>query len=255
MACPTYTSRVIVLRKTKLGESDLILTMLAEDGSQLRAVAKGARKPKSSFASRLELFSVAEVLIARGKSLDIVSEAQLICGNAPLRADIALAAAAAPCAELLDRTTQLSLESPRLFDMTRTAFSAMAASDAGRVCSLTAAHLLKTFAFSGFRPTLDRCAVCGGEAPSSPDGTVAFSPREGGVICSACRSRVEAFRVDSRAVSWAHFFLGSTFRDVAASSAGPTEAFSVLDLCQRWTREHVGHRLKSLDFLFTCGLY
>ena len=82
MARPTYTARVIVVRKTKLGESDLILTLLAEDGSQLRAVAKGARKPKSSFASRLELFSVADVLCAKGRSLDVVSEARLVEGNA-----------------------------------------------------------------------------------------------------------------------------------------------------------------------------
>lgn len=255
MARPTYTSRVIVLSKTKLGESDLILTLLADDGSQLRAVAKGARKPKSTFASRLELFSVADVLLARGRSLDIVSEAQLVCANTALRESIELAAAAAPCAELVGRVTQRSLESPRLFAMTEAAFSAMASSDANGVCALTAAHLLKTFAFSGIRPTLDRCAVCGGEVPPSPDGTVAFSVREGGMVCSGCRAHVEAFRVDARAVRWAHYLLSSTFRDIAASNAGPAEAFSVLDLCQRWTREHVGCQLKSLNFLFTCGLY
>ena len=88
MARPTYTARVIVVRKTKLGESDLILSLLTEDGSQLRAVAKGARKPKSSFASRLELFSVADILCAKGRSLDVVSEARLVEGNAALRNDI-----------------------------------------------------------------------------------------------------------------------------------------------------------------------
>ena len=55
MASATYTARAIVLRKTKLGESDLIVTLLAQDGSQARAVAKGARKPSSPFAARLEL--------------------------------------------------------------------------------------------------------------------------------------------------------------------------------------------------------
>ena len=103
MARPTYTARVIVVRKTKLGESDLILTLLAEDGSQLRAVAKGARKPKSSFASRLELFSVADVLCAKGRSLDVVSEARLVEGNAALRGDIERISAAAPIAELVER--------------------------------------------------------------------------------------------------------------------------------------------------------
>ena len=34
-----YQASVIVLKKTKLGESDLILTMLAGDGSLVKAVA------------------------------------------------------------------------------------------------------------------------------------------------------------------------------------------------------------------------
>ena len=52
MAQPAYSLRALVLRRTKLGESDLILTLLSEDGSQKRAVAKGARRPMSSFAAR-----------------------------------------------------------------------------------------------------------------------------------------------------------------------------------------------------------
>ena len=52
MSQPTYPLRALVLRRTKLGESDLILTLLAADGSLAKAVAKGARKPTSSFAAR-----------------------------------------------------------------------------------------------------------------------------------------------------------------------------------------------------------
>ena len=115
MSQPTYDARAIVLRKTKLGESDLILTLLAEDGSQMRAVAKGARKPASSFAARLELYSVVDLLVARGRSLDIVKEARLVESNERLRRDIEHAAGAAPMAELLDRVTQMGLENPRLF--------------------------------------------------------------------------------------------------------------------------------------------
>ena len=79
----TRNDRVVVLRKTKLGESDLILTLLSSDGSQIRAVAKGARKPKSPFSTRLELHAVSDVLIAQGRSLDIVKEARLTRASAP----------------------------------------------------------------------------------------------------------------------------------------------------------------------------
>ena len=65
MAADTYSLQALVLRKTKLGETDLIVTLLAQDGRQVRAVAKGARKPNSSFASRLEIFSEVEARYSR----------------------------------------------------------------------------------------------------------------------------------------------------------------------------------------------
>ena len=82
MASKTYRDQVIVLKKTKLKESDLILTLLAQDGRQIRAVAKGARKPTSSFAARLDLFSNARVFFAVGRNLDIVKEARLVDAHA-----------------------------------------------------------------------------------------------------------------------------------------------------------------------------
>ena len=36
--------KAIVLKKTKLSETDLIVTLFTEEGVQVRAVAKGARK-------------------------------------------------------------------------------------------------------------------------------------------------------------------------------------------------------------------
>ena len=76
----TYRCRAIVLDKTKLGESDLILTLLADDGRQVRAVAKGARKPGSKLAARCELCCEVDLLLAHGRNLDIVSQAAL-CGE------------------------------------------------------------------------------------------------------------------------------------------------------------------------------
>ena len=71
----TYRTRAIVLDRTKLAEQDLILTLLSADGSQLRAVAKGARKPGGRLAARAELFCETDFLLAAGRSLDVVSEA------------------------------------------------------------------------------------------------------------------------------------------------------------------------------------
>ena len=80
----TYRTKVLVLDKTKLKETDLILTMLDERGRQVRAVAKGARKPGGRLAARCEMFCTVDLLLAHGRSLDVVSQAELM--EAPLGA-------------------------------------------------------------------------------------------------------------------------------------------------------------------------
>ena len=96
----TYRTRAIVLDRTKLGETDLILTLLSADGSQARAVAKGARKPGGRLAARVELFCETDFLLAQGRSLDVVSEASLVEPHAGLRGEYERVAAASAVAEV-----------------------------------------------------------------------------------------------------------------------------------------------------------
>ena len=42
-----YNTEAVVLRKAELGEADSILTLYTPHLGKLRAVAKGARRPKS----------------------------------------------------------------------------------------------------------------------------------------------------------------------------------------------------------------
>ncbi|MEA5020260.1 MAG: DNA repair protein RecO [Gordonibacter sp.] len=256
MASATYKARAIVLRKTKLGESDLVVTMLAEDGSQMRVVAKGARKPSSSFAARLELYSVADVLCSKGRNLDVVTEARLVASNERIRRDIEHTACAAPMVELLDRVTQDGLEAPRLFALTQAALVCLNTASANQAPSLCAAHLLKALALSGLRPSLVSCVGCGSEITlDSPDRLIFVSYREGGVVCGVCRSQMEAIAVPASTLSWCKMLLGSTFAEISKRDIDLSTSFTVLRFCQQWTREHVGVNLKSLNFLFTCGLF
>ena len=258
MAQPTYTARVIVLRKTKLGESDLIVTMVDDQGAQLRAVAKGARKPRSPFAARLELYSECDVLLACGKSLDIVKEARIVESNDRARRDMEHAACAAVMAELLDRTTQADLEIPKLFALSSKALRVLCDVSPDRAPAIAAAHCLKTYAFLGVRPQLCPCAVCG--RPLADDaafsrGEAWASAREGGAVCGRCRAAVPAVPVESSTLEWAEALLFAPLEEVAAFEGSTGPAFAVLSLCRDWAREHFGVSLKSMDFLFTCGLF
>ena len=196
MAQPTYSLRALVLRRTKLGESDLILTLLSEDGSQKRAVAKGARRPKSSFAARTEPFCVIDALCATGRSLDILKEARLVAAHDALRCNLEASAAAAPVAELLARMSQRDLANPRLFQSAMRMLDAMDGADDSHRAALSAAELLKILAFSGLRPSLEVCVGCGEPVALVEGARIPFSAAGGGVLCESCRGLDESVLVD-----------------------------------------------------------
>lgn len=261
MASPTYTCQALVLRKTKLSESDLILTLLAEDGSQKRVVAKGARKPSSSFSSRLELFAVVDMLCAEGKSLDIVKEARLVESNEEIRSKLELAYAASPIAELLSRLSQPDLPNEKLYASSIVALRVLSESAESLAPAICAAQILKMLAFDGLRPSLNSCVLCGEEGEVNeltyieglPSRFVSYS--EGGVVCPSCSSRVDAIPVSDAAVQWADFLLRSPYAEIKEFPIELDASFAVLRLCQGFIHAHVGSRLKSLDMLFTCGLF
>lgn len=275
-----YRATALVLRKTKLRETDLIVTLLKEDGSIARAVAHGARKPKSPFAARLEPCAVVDVLVSRGRSLDVVQEARFVESMGAVRADLDALSAALPIVELAAKTAEDGLENPRLYQcavaalrlMDRTiartrsqagadGHAAPAPAQAVGACRvLCAACLLKELAFAGFRPSLAHCAACG--EPLALDGaTVAFDAREGGLLCDACAfalrpraaspDRPPARRVGAEACLLARDLLHRPFADVAALQADPSHVRGVLTLARDLVEEHVGGRLRSLAFLLS----
>ena len=254
MASRTYSLRALVLRRTKLGETDAICTLLAEDGSQVRAIAKGARKPNSPFSSRLEVYSVCDLLISEGRSLDIVKEARLVQGNAHLRSDFALMQAAAPIVELLDRATQVGLQDRRLFPMCCTALSSFAEAEC-LYSTITAAQLLKTLAVLGFRPRLDLCVACGKPVQlEGARGSVPFSVLEGGVLCRDCSASFDAMQLEGNLLCWVHTLLYSTFDQIVLFDPDSRTCLDLLRFLQVWLRQHLSLRLKSLDSLISAPL-
>lgn len=250
MAAPTYSLKAVVLRRTKLGEADVICTLLAEDGSQVRAVAKGARKPTSSFASRLEVFSVCDLLLVKGKSLDIVKEARLVNANAHLRSDIALMEAASPMAELLDRASQENLPVPKLFAMTCAALEALQQVQPEDASVLTSAFLLKALALIGFLPRFDACVSCGTQIDlTQQPQRIAFSLTDGGVVCDGCLARTETMWLNRDTATWARALLYSTFKEVSAFAVPQDVQLELLRFLQMWIRQHLACSLKSLSFL------
>ena len=69
-----YRDVAVVLRTYKLGEADRVVVLLCRSTGKVRAVAKGVRRTRSKFGSRLEPFAHIDVQLHPGRNLDIVTQ-------------------------------------------------------------------------------------------------------------------------------------------------------------------------------------
>ena len=62
-----FATQAILIRTTRLTDTSLIVSWLTEDEGLVKTVAKGALRPKSAFAGKLDLFFSAEISVARAR--------------------------------------------------------------------------------------------------------------------------------------------------------------------------------------------
>jgi DNA repair protein RecO (recombination protein O) len=97
----TYKATGINLKGIPLGESDRLLTVLTRECGLIRAVAPGARKQNSSLSGRSGLFVVNELLVAKGRSLDKITQAVTVKSYPGLSRSLEKLAAGQYLAELV----------------------------------------------------------------------------------------------------------------------------------------------------------
>lgn len=97
----TYKAIGINLKSMPLGESDRLLTILTQEFGLIRVVAPGARKQNSKLGGRSGLFVVNELLIAKGRSLDKVTQAETLESYSGLSRDLGRLAASQYLAEMV----------------------------------------------------------------------------------------------------------------------------------------------------------
>ena len=173
-----------MLRVTKLGEADRIVTLLTRRTGRVRAVAKGVRRTRSKFGARLEPFSHVDVQLYEGRNLDIVTQAESVDAfGSVITADYGRYTAATVLVETSERLAAEEREpSLRLYLLLVSALRALAATDRDPSLVLDA-FLLRAMGLAGWAPALSECARCGAAGPHT-----AFHVPSGGVLCAGCRS-------------------------------------------------------------------
>jgi DNA repair protein RecO (recombination protein O) len=164
-----------------LGEADRIVTLFSRDEGKIRAVAKGVRRTTSRSAGHLEPFTLTDVLLAVGRELDVISQADTLEAFRAVREDLERATHAYYLAEVVDLLTEDRQENRGVFDILVQGLHDLAATNDARMV-LVVFHLRLLEAL-GYRPELRECVNCRSEIV--PERNF-FSAMVGGVLCPAC---------------------------------------------------------------------
>ncbi|MBV8885231.1 MAG: DNA repair protein RecO [Chroococcidiopsidaceae cyanobacterium CP_BM_RX_35] len=194
----TYKATGINLKGMPLGESDRLLVILTREYGLIRAVAPGARKHHSGLSGRSGLFVVNELLIASGRSLDKITQAETIESYPGLSQDLGKLAASQYLAEMV--LAQALSEQPQeeLFCLLNEHLSRLERLP-NQSASLVLAHLTHAvfhlLALAGVTPQVQVCCLT--QLPLSPDFTdpdwrVGFSVTAGGTVSLSALGRLEA---------------------------------------------------------------
>jgi len=125
------STAAILLRKRKLSDTSLIVSWCTESLGCIQTVARGARRAKSPFAGKLDLFFEAEIQITRSKksNLHTLTEVALKNPFGGIRENYRRTQAASYFVELIEICTESDHHEPNLFALLQRAFNYLSTND------------------------------------------------------------------------------------------------------------------------------
>jgi DNA repair protein RecO (recombination protein O) len=176
-----YQTEAIIIKKTKLGEADSILTLYTPHLGKIQGFARSLRRSKSKLAGHLELLTHSMVSLARGRNLDTITGSQTINSFLPLKNDLELISCGLYATELVEQFTAEHIENYPLFQLLLEVLHCLClGGDNELTLRYFELHLLHEV---GYRPQLQQCVSC---HQTLKPVTNSFCPTAGGVLCPVC---------------------------------------------------------------------
>ncbi len=241
----TYRTQAIVLGHIEYGEADRILKLFSYVKGKISAIAKGVRKIRSRKAGHLEPFTRVNLFLAKGRNLDIITQAETVDAYYGLREDLERVAFASYTVEVLDRFTYEEGQNISMFRLLADTLSRLEQQE--NLETVIHYYEVRMLDLLGFRPQLFECIDCGREIVSEDQY---FSPLVGGVICPRCGgSRSEAWKVDQDVLRYLRHLQRSKWEQVKSVVIPSAIESGLADLIDRHFTYLLERKLNTPNFL------
>ena len=181
MSARVYRTTGIIIKRHKFGEADRLLTIFTADCGKVRAIAKGAMRPRSKLGGNVELLTHSQLVLARGRNLDIVTQAQALDIFLPMRDSLELMSCGFYLAEMVDNFTEENVEDRDMFGLFLDTLRELSKTGDGE--RIVRYFELRLLGHLGYSPQLHKCANC--NKMLQPE-TNYYNPAQGGVLCREC---------------------------------------------------------------------
>ena len=183
----------VVIRETKVGDSDKILTVLTEDFGKISISARGVRKSGSKFGGARFLCYSRFVLFKSPKGYS-VNECELINGFYNVSLNIESLSLASYCAELALISSTEKVKDPELLSLV---LNTLYAIDKNLIPLklIKAVYELRIASNLGYYPDFSSCVHCG-------ETSSLFLTDDGNCVCSECGDCDEAHKSALKAAKY-----------------------------------------------------
>ncbi|SDY52172.1 DNA replication and repair protein RecO [Evansella caseinilytica] len=233
----------IIIRTTDYGETNKILTLFTRENGKIAVMARGAKRPKSRFASSAQLFNYGIFVYQRVTGIGTLNQADIVESFRDVRSDLKLTAHGAYIVELLDRLTDDQVRNPYLFELVYQLFVYM--NEGVDPDILTRIFETKMLEVAGVAPALEYCALCG-----SVEGPFVFSMKHSGILCWRCKHEDHYHLAVSDAVmKLLRLFQKIDVKRIGHISVKEETKKQLKEILSHYYDEYVGIQLKSKRFL------
>lgn len=236
----------IVLKAVRYEENDVILTLFTRKLGKVAALAKGAKRNKSSLLSSSQLFSYSNYTLKKQGNMYRVSQSDIIKSFYDISYDIDAFSYATYITKLVEGSTLENQTNNRLFILLAQTLHLYTQNDVDKQF-ITRAFEIKFLDYIGFKPVVNRCSSCGSKDLKAPT----FNVDEGGILCGVCSEHTKNnLKIDVTTTKLMEYILSNDILKCSKAKVSKYITYELGKILNKYLNTYVDNvNLKSLYLL------
>ncbi len=238
----------LVIKETKVGDCDKIITLLTKEYGKISVSAKGSKNLKSKLLSGTQTFSFGNFALYYSRGRYSLNDVDLKESFFDIRLDVCSYALAGYICELASDLSDENEDSGNLLQLTLNALH-LTAKKSKPNALIKAVYELRALSFSGFAPDLVACSECAVYEHEK----MFFSVSEGKLWCGSCFGALEQKPLDATIVSPSvlyamRYIIFSEDKKIFSFKMEQSALSELADICERYVISKAEHGYKTLEF-------